>query len=44
MTEEELKVLKKFYLKLSDLSEKEGASGAAHSFDEAAEKMKHFKE
>jgi low affinity Fe/Cu permease len=37
MTEEELKVLKKFYLKLSDLSEKDGHFGAAHSVDEAKE-------
>jgi len=35
MTEEELKVLKKFYQKLSNLSEQEGHSGIAHSVDEA---------
>ncbi len=35
LTEEELKVLKKFYTKLSDLSEKEDKLGATHSFDEA---------
>jgi len=35
LTEEELRVLKKFYSKLSDLSEKEGNLGAAHSVDEA---------
>ena len=34
MTEEELKVLKKFYLKLGAFSEKEENSGAAHSVDE----------
>ena len=43
MTEEELKVLKKFYLKLSDLSEKDGNFGAAHSVDEA-NKNEAFKE
>ena len=35
MTEEELKVLKKFYQKLSSLSEQEGHSGISHSIDEA---------
>lgn len=35
MSEEELKVLKKFYLKLSDLSGKDGHFGASHSIDEA---------
>ncbi len=35
MNEEELKVLKRFYAKLSDLSEKEGNFGASHSVDEA---------
>ena len=35
LTEEELKVLKKFYTKLSDLSEKEDKLGATHSYDEA---------
>ena len=35
MTEEELQVLKKFYAKLSDLSEKDGNPGASHSVDEA---------
>ena len=43
MTEEELKVLKKFYSKLSDLSETEGHFGAAHSIDEA-QKNEAFKE
>ena len=43
MTEEELKVLKKFYSKLSDLSEKDGNFGAAHSVDEA-KKNEAFKE
>ncbi len=42
MTEEELKVLKKFYSKLSDLSEKESL-GASHSIDEAR-KNEAFKE
>ena len=42
MTEEELKVLKKFYSKLSDLSEKESL-GASHSIDEA-KKNEAFKE
>lgn len=35
LTEDELKVLKKFYSKLSDISEKEGKLGASHSLDEA---------
>ena len=35
MTEEELQVLKKFYSRLSDLSEKEGNPGASHSIDES---------
>ena len=35
LTEDELKVLKKFYCKLSDLSEKEEKLGATHSIDEA---------
>ncbi len=35
LTEEELQVLKKFYLKLGDFSDKEGKLGAAHSLDEA---------
>ena len=43
MTEEELQVLKKFYAKLSDLSEKEGKLGASHSIDEAR-KNEAFKE
>ena len=43
MTEDELKVLKKFYSKLSDLSEKDGHFGAAHSIDEA-KKNEAFKE
>ena len=42
MTEEELRVLKKFYTKLSDLSEKESL-GASHSIDEA-KKNEAFKE
>ena len=43
MTEEELKVLKKFYAKLSDLSGIDGNFGAAHSIDEAR-KNEAFKE
>lgn len=43
MTEDELKVLKKFYAKLSDLSEKEGHLGSTHSIDEA-KKNEAFKE
>jgi low affinity Fe/Cu permease len=43
MTEEELKVLKRFYSKLSDLSERDGNFGAAHSVDEA-KKNEAFKE
>ncbi len=43
MNEEELKVLKKFYSKLSDLSEKDGNFGASHSIDEA-KKNEAFKE
>jgi low affinity Fe/Cu permease len=43
MSEEELKTLKKFYAKLSDLSEKDGNFGAAHSVDEA-KKNEAFKE
>jgi len=43
MTGAELKVLKKFYSKLSDLSESEENFGAAHSIDEA-EKNEAFKE
>ena len=35
LTEEELKVLKKFYSKLSDIAEREGKMGASHSLDEA---------
>ena len=35
MTEDELKVLKKFYAKLSNLSEEEQDLGASHSIDEA---------
>ena len=35
LTEEELKVLKKFYSRLSDIAEKEGKLGASHSLDEA---------
>lgn len=43
MTEEELRVLKKFYTKLSSLSEKEESSGTSHSIDEA-KKDEGFKE
>ena len=43
MTAEELKVLKKFYAKLSDLSEKDGSLGTSHSVDEAS-KNEAFKE
>src|ERR1700748_555097 len=43
LTEDELKVLKKFYGKLSDISEKEGTLGASHSLDEA-KKNEAFKE
>ena len=43
MTEDELRTLKKFYSKLSDLSETEGHFGAAHSIDEA-KKNEAFKE
>ncbi len=43
MTEEELRVLKKFYSKLSDLSERDGNLGASHSVDEAR-KNEVFKE
>jgi len=43
MTEVELKILKKYYSKLSDLSEKDGNFGAKHSVDEA-EKNEAFKE
>jgi low affinity Fe/Cu permease len=43
MSEDELKVLKKFYAKLSDLSEKEGHLGSTHSIDEA-KKNEAFKE
>src|ERR1700743_1929118 len=35
MTEDELKVLKKFYCKLSSLSEKDENLGTSHSIDEA---------
>jgi len=35
MTEDELQVLKKFYSKLSALSEKEDNPGVSHSVDEA---------
>jgi low affinity Fe/Cu permease len=35
MTAAELTLLKQFYLKLSDLSEKDGHFGTAHSIDEA---------
>ncbi len=43
MTEEELRVLKKFYVKLSDLSEQKGDLQASHSVAEA-EKNEAFKE
>jgi low affinity Fe/Cu permease len=43
MNEEELKVLKKFYSKLSELSERDGNFGASHSIDEA-KKNEAFKE
>lgn len=36
LTEDELKVLKKFYIKLSDLAEKENDLHLSHSVDEAA--------
>lgn len=35
LTDEELQVLKKFYIKLSELAEKEGNFHATHSIDEA---------
>lgn len=37
LTEEELEVLKKFYIKLSDLAEKESDLFSSHSIDEADE-------
>lgn len=37
LTEEELTVLKKFYIKLSDLAEKENDLHSSHSIDEADE-------
>jgi low affinity Fe/Cu permease len=37
LTEEELEVLKKFYVKLADLAEKEGDLFSSHSIDEADE-------
>lgn len=37
LTEEELMVLKKFYIKLSDLAEKENDLHSSHSLDEASE-------
>lgn len=37
LTEEEMEVLKKYYMKLSDLSEKEGSLIISHSIDEAQE-------
>ena len=42
LTEEELKVLKKFYTKLSELSDQKEGLGASHSIDEA-EKNDHLK-
>ncbi|GAA4460147.1 hypothetical protein GCM10023093_02320 [Nemorincola caseinilytica] len=42
LTEEELRVLKKFYIKLSDLAEESSDIGATHSIDEA-EKNQAFK-
>lgn len=43
LTEEELEILKKFYVKLSDLAEKENDLFSSHSIDEADEyhKRKH---
>jgi low affinity Fe/Cu permease len=43
LTEEEMEVLKKFYMKLSDLSEEDGSLIMSHSIDEAQElhKEKH---
>ncbi|HEY3404675.1 MAG TPA: low affinity iron permease family protein [Ohtaekwangia sp.] len=38
LTEAELETLKKFYIKLSDLSEKEGDMFVTHSIDEASHK------
>jgi low affinity Fe/Cu permease len=40
---EELKVLKKFYIKLSELAKKEGDIHATHSVDEATKVHKHKK-
>lgn len=40
LTEEELEVLKKFYIKLSDLAEKENDLFSSHSIDEATEAHK----
>jgi len=37
LTEEEMEVLKKYYMKLSDLSEEEGSLIKSHSIDEAQE-------
>jgi low affinity Fe/Cu permease len=41
LTEEELAVLKKFYIKLSNLAEKEHDLHSSHSIDEADEYHKH---
>jgi low affinity Fe/Cu permease len=40
LTDEELQVLKKFYIKLSDLAEKESNLHASHSIDEAEDNNK----
>jgi hypothetical protein len=37
LSEQELMVLKKFYIKLADLSEQEGDLLATHSIDEASD-------
>lgn len=39
LTEEELTIIKKFYIKLSDLAEKEKDLHSSHSLDEASENM-----
>jgi low affinity Fe/Cu permease len=41
LTQEELEVLKKFYIKLSDLAEKENDLFSSHSVDEADDQHKH---
>jgi low affinity Fe/Cu permease len=40
LTDEELKVLKKFYIKLADLAEEENDIHISHSLDEASELSK----